>query len=56
MSWGAQQRRTTAVSAMEMARPAGWCEDTTNPSMLQEKVKNLYLGRFCLFNLNFSTH
>lgn len=41
MSWGAQQKRTTAASAMEMARPVDWCEDTTNPSMLQEKVKNL---------------
>lgn len=29
------------VSAVEMAHPADLCEDTTNPSMLQEKVKNL---------------
>lgn len=29
-------------SAMEMARPAGLCGDTTNPSILQEKVKNCY--------------
>lgn len=42
MSWGAQQKRTIAASATEMAHPADWCEDTTNPSMLQEKVKNLY--------------
>jgi len=41
MIWGAQQRRTTAASAMEMAHHADWCGDTTNPSMLQEKVNAL---------------
>lgn len=41
MSWGAQQRRTTVASATEMAHPADWCEDTTSPNTIQEKVKNL---------------
>lgn len=50
MSWGAQQRRTTVVSAVEMAPPADWCGDTTNPSMLQEKVKNISWGGFCFIS------
>lgn len=28
---------------METARPADWCEDTTNPNTIQEKVNNLVL-------------
>lgn len=43
MSWAALQRKITAASAMEMARPADWCEDTTNPNTIQEKVNNLVL-------------
>lgn len=36
----AQPRRTTVASAAAAAHPAGWCEDTTNPSTTQEKVNN----------------
>lgn len=28
---------------MEMDRPADWCEDTTNPNTIQEKVNNVVL-------------
>lgn len=42
MSLEALRPRTTVESAMEMARPAGLCGDTTNPSILREKVKNCY--------------
>lgn len=41
-TWGAQQKRTTAASATGTAPPADWCADTTNPSMLQEKVCSLF--------------
>lgn len=50
MSLEALRPRTTVESAMEMARPAGLCGDTTNPSILQEKVKNCY--SFLQFLLN----
>lgn len=40
MSLAAQPRRTTAASAAATAHPADWCEDTTNPSTIQEKVNN----------------
>lgn len=43
MSWAALPRKITAASAVETARPADWCEDTTNPNMIQEKVNNLVL-------------
>lgn len=46
MSWAALRRKITAASAMETARPADWCEDTTNPNTIQEKVNNLVL--FCI--------
>lgn len=28
---------------METARPADWCEDTTKPNTIQEKVNDLVL-------------
>lgn len=43
MSWAALRRKITAVSAMETAHPADWCEDSTNPNTIQEKVNNLVL-------------
>lgn len=39
-SSAAPPRRTTVASAAGTVRPAGWCEDTTNPSMTLEKVNN----------------
>lgn len=36
----AQPKRTTAASAAATAHPVDWCEDTTNPSIIQEKVNN----------------
>lgn len=46
----AQPRRTTAASAAATAHPADWCEDTINPSTVQEKVNNL--GLFFLWGIS----